>query len=250
MLDLVLLFNALTQAFARIRPPLAQSLGQPVLTAALLTGLYAGYHVMRESSLPAGLRAAFLENNETHAIRLREQHGATLQAELRRIADTNRVIDELLRSLLDHAPMAARAQLNIIHNGATGANGMGLPRYDIANAVARPGHAAGPMTQNRPLTEWGDFLPDLLAGQCRTHATSELHDAAFRERLETANAGTSLVCPVTDLRNQLLGAVFLFWDAGIRPPDRPDLEHLIEIEKQLGIQIGAVLDPRAPSGID
>lgn len=248
MLDLVMLFNALTQALSRIRPPLARHLGQPMLTAALLTSLYAGYHVVHEASLMEGLRVAFLENNESRAVRLREREDATVQAELRHVADANRVIDGLLTTLIDHAPAAARARLDIIHNGVTGVTGIGLLRYDITNSIAGPGHTPTPLALNRPLAEWSHLLPGLLAGQCGTYAAGDLLGTAFRQRLEPMNTGTFLVCPAADMQGRLLGAVFVFWDAGAPVPEDQALRQLMALGKEAGTQIATVLDLRAPHG--
>ena len=246
MLDFIMLFNAMLDTFSRLRLRRAGFFLQPVMTATLLIGLYGGYHVVHESSLLDGIRVAFLESNAARATRLREREDATVQAELRHLAESNKVIDRLLESLIDQTPTVARARLDIIHNGMTGVTGMGLLRYDVTNSVAGPGHTSGPLVQNRSLSEWADFLPELLAGRCRLYALEELRNLQFRTRLESINVGTFLICPVADQQARLLGAILLFWDGGTRVPDGAELEHLMAVSRQAGLQIATVLDLREP----
>ena len=246
MLDFIMLFNAMLDTFSRLRLPKFRLFLQPVMTATLLTGLYAGYHVVHESSLLDGIRVAFLESNAARATRLREREDATVQAELRHLSDSNKVIDRLLESLIDQTPTVARARLDIIHNGMTGVTGMGLLRYDVTNSVAGPGHASGPLVQNRPLAEWAEFLPELLAGRCRLYTMDELRNLQFKTRLDALNVGTFLICPVTDQHSRLLGAIILFWDGGTRVPDGVELDHLMAVSRQAGLQIATVLDLREP----
>jgi hypothetical protein len=214
------------------------------LTAALLTILYAGYHVIHESSVARGLWVAFFETNAGRAIRLREREDAILQAEMRQLAEANRVIDRLLESLLDKTRNVARVRLDVVHNGVTGVTGLGLLRYDTTNAIAGAGHAPGPLVQNRPLTEWGGFLRDMLEGHCQLYVPDELRSSALRGRLETLNVGTILVCPVIDVQERLLGGVFMLWDTGTRTPEGPDLEALMTKAQLVGRQVASVLDLR------
>ncbi len=248
MLDFIMFFNAVFETFSRLRRPFARSLIQPLLTASMLTALYAGYHVVHESSLTDGLKVAFFESNADRASRLREREDAILQAELHHMAESNQVIDRVLQSLTGREPTIARARLDVIHNGVTGVTGMGLLRYDVTNSVAGMGHAPGSLVQNLPLTEWSEFLPDMLAGTCKVVTVGDLRGAAFRARLEMLNAGTLLVCPVADMQGRLLGAIFISWDAGTRVPDGNDMDQLIGAGKQAGIQIATVLDLRTSPG--
>ncbi len=244
MLDIMIFFNTAMETLSHIHRSLGRLLVQPILTAVLLTGLYAGYHCVHEWSIVEGLWIAFFETNAGRAVRLREREDAILQAELRHLAEANRVIDQLLEQVLDRAPNSARARLDVIHNGVTGLTGVGLLRYDIANSVAGPGHAAGPLVQNRPLAEWGEFLPALLEGACQVADPGRLRAAGIRSRMESLNVGTVLVCPVADLQGRLLGAVFLLWDAGIRVPEGADMEFLSDFVRRIGSQIATVLNLR------
>lgn len=244
MLEIIMFFNTIFEATLHLRRSFGRFLAQPLMTACLLTILYAGYHCIHESSVGQGLRVAFFESNAARQSRLREREDAILQAELRDLAKSNKVIDQLLGGLLEHAPTVARVRLDVIHNGVTGVTGIGLLRYDTTNSVAGAGHAPGPLVQNRPLTEWGDFLPDMLSGQCRVYIADELQSPAIRSRLEMLNVGTMLGCPVPDVRGRLLGAIFLLWDTGTRMPEGLDLTALKAEGREAGTRLGTVLDLR------
>jgi hypothetical protein len=238
-------FNAILDTSRVLWRPFTRALTQPLLTAAMLTALYGGYNCIHESSIVQGLWVAFFESNAARASRLREREDAVLQTELRDLAKSNKVIDQLLGSLIDQGPNVARVRLDVIHNGVTGVTGLGLLRYDTTNSVPGAGHDRGPLVQNRPLTEWGDFLPDMLAGRCRVYIADELQSDVIRNRMETLNVGTILGCPVADVQGRLLGAVFMLWDSGMRIPDGVDLTLLKTRGREIGSQIGAVLDLRA-----
>jgi hypothetical protein len=245
VLDIIIFFNAIWDTLRILRRSFTPALTQPLLTAAVLTALYGGYNCVHESSIAQGLWVAFFESNAARATRLREREDAVLQAELRDLAQSNKVIDQLLGSLIEQTPNVARVRLDVIHNGVTGVTGLGLLRYDTTNSVAGAGHDRGPLVQNRPLTEWGDFLPDMLGGRCRVYNADDLRSDAIRSRMETLNVGTILGCPVADVQGRLLGAVFMLWDAGMRIPDGVDLTALKTRGREIGSQVGAVLDLRA-----
>jgi hypothetical protein len=169
-----------------------------------------------------------------------------LQAELRQFAAANKLIDQLLQSMLERATGAARARLNVIHNGVTGLTGTGLLRYDVTNAAAAPGRLAGPAITNQPLSEWSDFLSSLISGQCSFHRVADLRAAALRARFEASGATSLLVCPAADIQGRILGAVFILWDGADTPPTGSDLRALMAAEQHMGAQIAAVLDLQGP----
>ncbi|OIQ74482.1 hypothetical protein GALL_438680 [mine drainage metagenome] len=103
-----------------------------------------------------------------------------MQTELHQFAAANKLIDQLLETMLVRAGGASRVRLNVIHNGVTGLTGTGLLRYDVTNSVAAPGRLAGAAVTNQPLSDWSDFLPALLAGHI---------DCGGSTRYESAMAG-------------------------------------------------------------
>jgi hypothetical protein len=150
MSDLVRLIAVPLEPLVRLGQPIGALLLQPLITVAMLLFLYAGWHVRDEGSVSAGLRVAFID---TRAFRTDHQHeleAATLQRELRKAADTDRQIDQLLAGLLVRSPMADRVRLGVVHNGITGLTGVALLRYDITNSIAAPGHTGGPMIPGLP----------------------------------------------------------------------------------------------------
>ena len=167
-----------------------------------------------------------------------------LQAELRRTAETDKLINQLLAALLARAPTAARVRLGVVHNGVTGVTGMALLRFDITNAVAGPGHSVGTMVINQPLSDWNVFLPALIAGKCQLGATSDELNVALRARLDALGAGAYMACPVIDIQGRMLGAVFMTWDVRDPPPVGEALRSLMDFASTICIQIASALDLR------
>ncbi len=208
----------------------------------MLLFLYAGWHVRDEGGIAAGLRVAFID---TRAYRVQYQHeleAAELQSQLRRSAQIDRLIDQLLTVLLAHTPNAARVRLGVVHNGVTGVTGVALLRFDITNAVPVPGHSVGDPLINQPLSDWNDFLPVLLAGNCHLSSAKVEPNRAMKTRLEALGADHFLACPVIDTRGRMLAALFITWDIGDLPPTGEPLQSLMDRAVGTGRQIAAALD--------
>ena len=200
-----------------------------------------------------GLTVAFVESNADRISRFRHSEALAMQMEIQHLAKSNLIIDRLMGQFVAQAPTIARARLGVIHNGAYGVTGLGLLRYDVTNAVAGAGHAAGPLAQNSSLAEWSDFLPDLLAGECKkivikdmenTAGRARLEELAGRARLEELKASAFLSCPVADIGKRLLGSVAVYWDEGTYVPSGAEMDRLINTGKKVGLLIAAMLDLR------
>lgn len=222
---------------------------QPLLTAVCLTGVYTVIHITQEGGVRPGLRAAFFDNEATRSERRRMGEQVTLQSELRQFVTANKLIDQLLITLLTHSSGASRVQLNVIHNGVTGLTGTGLLRYDVANTVTAPGRAAGETMTNLPLTEWSDFLPALIGQQCSFHRVADLHVASSRARFEAMGATALLVCPAADVEGKIVGAIFFSWDANDPVPNAAALQAIMAEGVHLGGQIAAILDLRGMEAV-
>jgi hypothetical protein len=246
MIDFLALFRVLLELFVELGRTSGRKLVQPMLTAACLTGAYTAIHVSQEGSVMAGVRSAFLENDSIKSERRRLQEQSTLQTELHQFAAANKLIDQLLESMLARATGASRVRLNVIHNGVTGLTGTGLLRYDVTNSVAAPGRLAGAGEVNQPLSDWTDFLPPLLAGQCSLHRIADLRAVPIRARFEAFAATSVMVCPAADVQGKTVGAIFIFWDGNDPVPDGDDLRRLMATGQHLGAQIAAVLDLQGP----
>jgi hypothetical protein len=246
MIEVLALFRVLVELFVDLGRISGRKLVQPMLTAACLTGAYTAIHITREGSLTAGVRVAFLDGESAKTERHRSEEQTMLQTELRQFAAANKLIDQLLGSMLARATGASRVRLNVIHNGVTGLTGTGLLRYDVTNSVAVAGRLSGSAVSNQPLSDWSDFLPALLAGQCSLHRIGDLHTVAIRARFETFGAASVLVCPAADVQGKTVGAIFIFWDGNDPVPDGDDLRRLMAAGQHLGAQIAAVLDLQGP----
>lgn len=246
MSDILGTLKALLDFINNLGRPARSALLQPLATVLLLLALYAGWHIQDEGEVTNGLRVAFLDTRAGRAARDREVEAAILRAELYQAAESDRLINQLLTALLQRTPHAARVRLGVIHNGVSGITGIGLLRYDVTNAVASAGHAAGDNMQNQPLSEWSELLPKLLSGHCEITAVAALSNLASRARLQAMGAVSVLACPVADIHSTLLGSVFIVWDAGDTPPDGAALTALMEYAERIGAQIAAALDLRVP----
>lgn len=247
MMDVVRLLRALVELLSSLRQPLKMLLLEPLITVSMLVALYAGWHVRDEGSLTAGLRVAFLDTRAYRADHLRELEAGIMQLELHQAAQSDKLINQLLQSLLDHAKGAARVRLDVVHNGITGITGTALLRYDVTNAVAVPGHSLGSLPVNQPLSDWNDFLQALLAGKCQLDTVADTGvSLPFRTRLEALGTGTFLVCPVIDVQARMLGAVLVSWDAKDEPPGGAALLALMDYARSISGQIASALDLRTP----
>lgn len=220
---------------------------QPLLTAACLACAYTAVHVGQEGSFVAGLRTAFLDSETVRFERRRSEDETTLQMELHHFAAANKLINQLMESLLARAPGASRIRLSVIHNGVTGLTGTGLLRYDDTNSIAAPGRVAGPEVTNQPLSDWSDFLPTLLSGECSFHRSADLHGISLRARYEAIGVTSLLVCPAADVQGKTVGAVFLLWDGNDSAPTGDAMKALMAAGQHQGAQIAAILDLRGPS---
>ena len=247
MTDLLAALRITAFLILRLRRSVFTPLIQPSLTVALLALLYGGGHVWREGNLVTGLSMAFFDDERTRAERQKAQDNVLIQAELHRFVVADKLIDQLLEFLLQQSTKAARARLEVIHNGVTGLNGAGLLRYDVTNSVAAAGRSIGTLVTNRPLAEWSDILPPLLGGQCIVKRTEALRSPAVRGRFEEMATDTILVCPAVDVQGKLLGAVFVLWDVGDEPPNGHELKNLTAMGERVAAQIAAVLNLNGPA---
>jgi hypothetical protein len=244
MLEALRLFNTLLGMLGGLRQPLANLVVEPLVTVGLLLALYAGWHVRDEGDLAAGLHVAFVDTRANREAERQALIGALMQAELHQYATSSRMIDQMLATVISHAAGVARVRLAVIHNGVSGLTGVSMLRYDVINAVAPPGRAAGDLIVNQPLSTWSDVLPALLTGKCQVVAAADVQNFALRTRMQTLGANTNLTCPVIDIEGKLLGAIFVDWDGGDRPPDGAQLQALIEFDERIGAQVASVLNLR------
>jgi hypothetical protein len=245
--DFLSMLKAAVELIGGLRQPVVSMVLQPLATVLLLIVLYAGWHVQNEGDLRTGLRVAFLDTRASRAARDHEFEVAILRAELYQAAESDRLVDQLLSSVLQRAPQAARVRLAVVHNGVTGLTGIGLLRYDITNAVAAPGHTAGMALQNQPLSEWSMILPPLLAGRCELSTVDGVANPASKARLLEMGTIAVLACPVSDVHGTVLGALFVLWDRGDTPPCDEELVALKAYTQRVGAQIAAALDLLVPN---
>ena len=169
------------------------------------------------------------------------------QNEPRTSVAASRLIEQLMKTILRQSPGVTRVRLAVVHGGITGYSPTETPRYDVTNSVAARSRAIGPLARNQPLSDWTDFLPALLAGQCALHQIPGAGTAAPPSGLASSCATTILACPATGAAGDLMGAIFIMWDGNDRPPEAQALLRLMEAGKQVAAQIAAVLDLCGPA---
>jgi hypothetical protein len=239
------LLNVLLSVLGDLREPLMNVVIQPLLTVAILLCLYTGWHIRDEGGLAKGLRVAFVDTRANREAEQQELVAALMQAELHQYATSGKLIDELLGVALRRSMGAARVRLGVVHNGITGLTGTNMLRYDVINAVAAAGRAAGGTVVNEPLSTWSEFLPAMLAGRCQLMSMPEVRNFELQVRLRTLGASSLLSCPVTDVQGKLLGALFMSWDAGDQPPAGEQMQQLMDFDQRIGGQIASVLSVRS-----
>jgi hypothetical protein len=154
----------------------------------------------------------------------------------------DRLIEQLMRTLLRQSPGITRVRLAVIHGGLTG----DAPRYDVTNGVAARGRLIGPRACDCPLSDWNDFLPALLAGQCALYQVPAAGSPALSSGLVSSCATSVLVCPATGPAGDLMGAVIVMWDGNNQPPGPVALRRLMDAGRHVATQAAAVLDLCGP----
>jgi hypothetical protein len=158
------------------------------------------------------------------------------QTESRQSVAANKLIGRLMRAVLDLSSGAARVRLGLIRCETE------RLRYDMTNGAACRSRLIGPLGVDQSLSDWSDFLPALLAGQCVLHRILGVGAAAPAFGFPSSRPSTVLVCPVGGADGYLLGAIFIMWDGDARPLEGAALRRLMAEGKRVGTRIAAVLE--------
>lgn len=215
------------------------------VTALLFGVLYIGVSSARNGfDLSAGWAAAF--PIKVAPIPDQAEKAVAAQYELRAHAASDLVITHLLQGLLGRSHGASRVRLGQIHNGVTGITGASILKYDITNAVAAPGRAAGDMVTDQPLSEWSDFLQAMIGGRCSFKRFADVANFNVKARLASMHVEAFLACPLVDPESRTVGGLFVNWGDGDPLPAGVDLEALIADSLGVGRQLAVALDVRLP----
>lgn len=135
--------------------------------------------------------------------------------------ESNYLINAQLDQLLNLYPGAARTRVGIIHSGPHDPGSTWLPslRFDVTNVRATPGHDAGPAVSDLPLSQWGDYMPVLIAGKCVKVLVSDMHEDAAIQRFKVLNSSGFISCPINGPNGNLIGGLFMYWDYPVYPPE-------------------------------
>ena len=238
-----------SDSFRTVVDTVAKHIGPSILTCCMVGFMYIGYETIQRGSFWDAMQI-LVTSKEARDAQEVAQRSARLQQELRTVAEADQFIAATLTALLDgESGNAVRARLAIIHNGVNALNQTGMLKYDIVAGVAERGRAVGDLTANLPLSQWADFLPDLLAGRCKMLASSALSEATTRQRLDAMGIVEFLVCPVRDTSGGLLGVVSLSWDVANAADAQVNVAETTRRTQEAADRIGLVyaMRPKSPN---
>lgn len=191
--------------------------------------------ILYSSAQPWLNRQAVIANN---TLRLTAQ-----QFDLLQYKQTNDFINNELSQVLTSVPGAARVRLAYIRPPASQTALASSLRFDVVYSLASVGHAAGTLTEDRPVTEWNDFFSKLMNHQCALLKVEKMTNPAPVARLTTLKVAQFMVCPIFNSNQQLLGAITILWDIG--DPLPVDMSLIERRLRKAAVDIGT----RTPLGV-
>jgi hypothetical protein len=93
-------------------------------------------------------------------------------------------------------------------------------KTNTTNSITVPGHKPAVLADNVPLAAWRDYTSQMVAHRCQYLPASKLTDPDAKARV-SSYAFATLECPIFDVNNNLIGAIFVSWD---KPADVPCLK--------------------------
>lgn len=240
-------FATAVQAFGKLARDVRANMIGSLLTTIMLLSCYGFYHIMQTGEIIGGLRIAFFTTESQKASENAIRFNERMQVELAQVEKSNSLIRQQLRHLLAQYPDAARSRTAFIHNGSYSITNVPLLKWDVMHAEANEGYATGEMVVNQPLSQWADYMLDLVQGKCVIVKTSTITNSASRARLEALRIAFFSVCPIFNPNGQMEGALFLSWDDERKvPDDSPEQTALLyDRMKTATIQIAAAMEIRA-----
>jgi hypothetical protein len=235
--DWLTVFGLLLTFLSKVGGEARKALVQGVVYLALAAAAFCGSYMLQEGGVLPGFQAAYRALTRQSEADLAGHYSASLKAS----AVADQTINKLLQTTLLAVPSAARVRIAIIHNGVTGLTGIGLLRFDITYAVGAPGRDAGELVENHSMTEWGDFMPKLLRGDCAMVDIGSVSNATMRARAQAMNMAAFLACPILDPEDRMLGALMVSWDTVDPVPNDPAVTVIAARLKFIAGNVGIAL---------
>lgn len=205
--------------------------GQILMAIVVVVVIYGGLVLLRGGSLIDAYGALFPETAAEKQAAALVAHQAAMQAEVIRLAASDKQIQQILNNVLVDAPGAARVRLGVIHDGSIGMNGEPFLKWDVTHAAAAPGMSGGPFVEDAKLDQWAEYLPNFIKGACLRADLHSLRNPIERQDWMALGIEFALACPVTEANGILLGAVFASWqresDAPRNDPTYTNVSHAI-----------------------
>jgi len=240
--DIVYILKNVTAILKGAGSGLKNAVLNAVVLAIFAVVAYGGFHVSREGSFSAGMRAAFVDSKADITQRAALETAYVIQAELRQAAASDILINDMLMDALQKFPDVARAVVAQLHNGDYGLSGMGLLKFNITHAQAAAGRAVGELSVDAPLSEWSDFLHTLLNGKCSYYLVQALKSNQAIARHAKMRVTSFMACPVKDTADRLLGGIVVSWDLGDTTPSEEERANLAAHLTTLGSKVAVLID--------
>lgn len=173
----------------------------------------------------------------------RKYSASTRNHQLIMIEESDYLINQQLIKLIAEIPDAASARVSLIQTSAAymGKEQIPLLRFDMTHAAV-PGSVLMPvMLSNVPLSQWNDYLANMIAGKCSSVVVDDMVEPSAKIRLKNQNLHTFVACPLQDRRGELLGGVFMSWE---NPPMPQSVQKAIILLQISAIKIVNYLEVR------
>jgi hypothetical protein len=132
----------------------------------------------------------------------------------------------------------ARIRVGLMHAPATREN-LPLLRWDVTHSLTKPGHVVGPLATDLHISDWSDYLTQLLANECNQTKVVVTNVEAAMARVREMHMRGFIACPITTAKGELIGAVFGSWDVG--DPEPPDMAAAEAMLRQVADKIAAAV---------
>lgn len=128
-----------------------------------------------------------------------------------------KLVNNELTSLLETVPNVTQVRIGLIHQRRDPRDDLPEYLFDVAFVKTKANYTPALTVTNVPLTQWRDYLVDLVDNRCPFVEVQKMQDAGVKERLAKVKANSFLGCPLLDAHGYLIGAVFVLWTENAYP---------------------------------
>lgn len=210
--------------------------------AALLLTLFLGWQVYTHNGeIYPGVHIELVTSADSELLEMKETSALVTKAQLLVVAESDKIINDTISLLLDQT-QGDRVTVEMVHNGTFTMAAQHLMHFSVTHEVNKSNVVPGKPLQNEPLSEWSDFLPDLLNNKCTIKSIKDIKDPVVKLRMQDYNIGSFAACPIFDSRGVFLGGVFVSYNM-LSIDSKPTLQYM----QLAAARIGAALSLRPPA---